>query len=82
MLSGIPCVGVGKKLFHTDGLERSPEHREKVRVNTSVGKVSAGFARTGSPLLLSENHKCTLGLSLYMLSQECFILNQQSLGVA
>ena len=23
-------MGVGKKLFHTDGLERSSEHREKV----------------------------------------------------
>ena len=43
-------MGVGKKLFHTDGLERSPEHREKVRVNTSVGKVPAGFVPTVSPL--------------------------------
>ena len=42
VLSGIPCVGVGKKLFHTDGLKRGPEHREKVRVNARVGKILVG----------------------------------------
>ena len=30
VLSGIPCVGVGKKLFHVDGLEMSPAYKDKV----------------------------------------------------
>ena len=30
VLSGIPCVGVGKKLFHVDGLERNPAYKDKV----------------------------------------------------
>lgn len=30
VLSGIPCVGVGKKLYHVDGLEKSSQHKEKV----------------------------------------------------
>ena len=30
VLSGIPCVGVGKKLYHIDGLEKSSQHKEKV----------------------------------------------------
>ena len=29
VLSGIPCIGVGKKLYHVDGLEKSPEHMAK-----------------------------------------------------
>lgn len=32
VLCGIPCVGVGKKLFMVDGLEKGPHHKEKVRV--------------------------------------------------
>ena len=30
MLADIPCVGVGKKLFHVDGLTKGPEHKRKV----------------------------------------------------
>ena len=46
VLSGIPCVGVGKKLFHTDGLERSLEHREKVGEDIRVGTIPAGLCTT------------------------------------
>lgn len=34
VLSGIPCVGVGKKLHHVDGLKKSPEHKQKVYSST------------------------------------------------
>ena len=30
MLADIPCVGVGKKLYHVDGLQKGPEHKQKV----------------------------------------------------
>ena len=32
VLSGIPCIGVGKQLFHVDGLTKGAAHREKVGV--------------------------------------------------
>ncbi len=35
VLSGIPCVGVGKKLFHVDGLEKGLAHKEQVTANSS-----------------------------------------------
>ena len=30
VLADIPCVGVGKKLYHVDGLTKGPEHKDKV----------------------------------------------------
>jgi len=27
---GLPCIGVAKKLFHVDGLEKDAEHGRKV----------------------------------------------------
>ena len=42
VLSGIPCVGVAKKLFRIDGLERNPAFREKVRA-LSVHIVTNAF---------------------------------------
>lgn len=30
VLAGIPCVGVGKNLYHVDGLTKGPLHKEKV----------------------------------------------------
>ena len=30
ILSDIPSVGIAKKLFHVDGLEKSPDFKEKV----------------------------------------------------
>ena len=30
VLADIPCVGVGKKLYHVDGLQKGPEHKQKV----------------------------------------------------
>ena len=30
VLSGIPCIGVAKKLFNVDGLSKSPEFKYKV----------------------------------------------------
>ena len=35
VLSGIPCVGVSKKLYHVDGLEKSPQHKEKVKLENA-----------------------------------------------
>lgn len=32
VLSGTPCIGVGKKLFHVDGLEKGPKHKDRVRI--------------------------------------------------
>ena len=30
VLAGIPCVGVGKNLYHVDGLKKGPLHKENV----------------------------------------------------
>ena len=30
VLTGTPCIGVGKKLFHVDGLEKGLAHKEQV----------------------------------------------------
>ena len=30
VLADIPSVGVGKKLYHVDGLKKGPEHKQKV----------------------------------------------------
>lgn len=30
VLSGTPCVGVGKKLFNVDGLEGGHKHKDRV----------------------------------------------------
>ena len=30
VLADIPCVGVGKKLYHLDDLEKGPSHKKKV----------------------------------------------------
>ena len=32
VLAGIPCVGVGKNLYHVDGLTKGPLHKEKVHI--------------------------------------------------
>ena len=31
-MSEIPCVGVGKKLYHVDGLQKDADHKHKVCV--------------------------------------------------
>lgn len=31
VLADIPCVGVGKKLYHVDGLKKGPEHKQKIQ---------------------------------------------------
>ena len=36
VLSGIPCVGVSKKLYHVDGLEKSPQHKQKVKLENNL----------------------------------------------
>ena len=30
VLADIPCIGVGKKLYHVDGLQKDAEHKRKV----------------------------------------------------
>ena len=30
LADNIPCVDVGKKLYHVDGLEKGPAHKKKV----------------------------------------------------
>ena len=30
VLSGLPSIGVGKKLFHVDGLEQGADHKQQV----------------------------------------------------
>ena len=40
VLSGIPSIGVGKKLFHVDGLEQGPLHKQQVCVETGVSVAS------------------------------------------
>ena len=30
VLAGMPSVGVGKKLYHVDGLEKGPDHKQRV----------------------------------------------------
>ena len=37
VLADLPCVGVGKKLYHVDGLQKGPEHRKKVSDMFIVG---------------------------------------------
>ena len=32
VLAGIPTIGIGKKLYHVDGLEKNKEHKAKVQV--------------------------------------------------
>ena len=39
VLSGIPCVGVGKKLFHVDGLEGGPNHKARVSDTAFLGLI-------------------------------------------
>ena len=36
VLAGIPCIGVGKKLYFVDGLTKGPLHKEKVHCVVSV----------------------------------------------
>ena len=42
VLADVPCVGVGKKLYHVDGLKKGPEHKHKVKCFTQlVGETSS-----------------------------------------
>ncbi|XP_052249247.1 endonuclease V-like isoform X2 [Dreissena polymorpha] len=42
---GLPCIGVAKKLFHVDGLEKNVEHHEKI---ASLEKGGDTFPLVGS----------------------------------
>ena len=46
VLSGIPCVGVAKKLFNVDGLSKSPEF--KYKASTAITRlISLNFVTLG-----------------------------------
>ncbi len=52
VLSDIPCVGVAKKLFLVDGLEKGPKHKH--RVSMCVHACLTFFLRVGKQVVCCQ----------------------------
>ncbi|KAM6164697.1 endonuclease V [Rhynchocyon petersi] len=74
VLTGLPCIGVAKKLLQVDGLEKGEPHKEKVRLmrvggdtfplvgdsGTILGMALKSHDHSTNPLYVSVGHKISL----------------------
>uniref|UniRef100_A0A8C2V8C5 Endonuclease V n=2 Tax=Chinchilla lanigera TaxID=34839 RepID=A0A8C2V8C5_CHILA len=74
VLTGLPCIGVAKKLLQVDGLENNAVHKEKIRLlqaggdtfplmgnsGTILGMALKSHDHSTKPLYISVGHKMSL----------------------
>uniref|UniRef100_A0A6I8NWG0 Endonuclease V n=1 Tax=Ornithorhynchus anatinus TaxID=9258 RepID=A0A6I8NWG0_ORNAN len=84
VLTGLPCVGVAKKLLQVDGLENDELHKEKIRElrtggdafpllgdsGTVLGMALKSHERSTNPVYVSVGHKISLDTAV-RLTQAC-----------
>ncbi|XP_045155822.1 endonuclease V isoform X2 [Echinops telfairi] len=85
ILTDLPCVGVAKKLLQVDGLEKSDQHKEKVRClraagatfplvgdsGTILGMALKSHDRSINPLYVSVGHKISLETAVHLTHACC-----------
>ncbi|XP_012891703.1 PREDICTED: endonuclease V [Dipodomys ordii] len=85
VLTGLPCVGVAKKLLQVDGLENNTLHKEKIQALRAAGDkfpltgdsgVVLGVAlrshdRSSKPLYVSVGHKTSLETAVRLTCHCC-----------
>ncbi|XP_042525936.1 endonuclease V isoform X2 [Dipodomys spectabilis] len=85
VLTGLPCVGVAKKLLQVDGLENNTLHKEKIQALRAAGDkfpltgdsgVVLGVAlkshdRSSKPLYVSVGHKTSLETAVRLTCRCC-----------
>lgn len=85
VLLDVPCVGVAKKLFQVDGLEKDANHQEKIKqlkqggdtfpLRGSSGKVLGMSLRscdsTSNPIYVSVGHKISLESAVWLVYKCC-----------
>ncbi|CAI8010605.1 Endonuclease V [Geodia barretti] len=75
VLADIPSIGVGKKLYHVDGLEKGPDHKQRIQTQLrkrgdyfhligDSGMIWGAAVRTSAeatnPVYVSVGHKISL----------------------
>ncbi|XP_052789262.1 endonuclease V-like isoform X2 [Mya arenaria] len=59
---GLPCIGVAKKLFHVDGLEKDASHKEKALRSCDTTK---------NPIYISQGHLVSMDTSVRLVQHCC-----------
>ncbi|XP_069337884.1 endonuclease V isoform X1 [Eulemur rufifrons] len=84
VLTGLPCIGVAKKLLHVDGLKNNALHKEKIQLlqaggdsfpltgesGTVLGMALRSHDHSSKPLYISVGHKMGLETAV-RLTQRC-----------
>lgn len=82
---GIPCVGVAKKLFHVDGLEKDLQHQDKIKhltnggdtfplignSTTILGMALRSCSNTQNPVYVSPGHLITMETAVRLVHKCC-----------
>nr|XP_020136751.1 endonuclease V isoform X3 [Microcebus murinus] len=85
VLTGLPCIGVAKKLLHVDGLENNALHKEKIQLlqaggdsfpltgssGTVLGMALRSHDRSTKPLYISVGHKMGLETAVRLTHRCC-----------
>ncbi len=85
VLVDIPTLGVAKKLFQVDGLEKNDEHKDKIKQLTRGGDTFPLVGESGrtlglalrtvdgssNPVYISQGHKLSLDTALWVTKQCC-----------
>ncbi|KAM6175982.1 endonuclease V [Erethizon dorsatum] len=80
VLTGLPCIGVAKKLLQVDGLENNAVHKEKIRLlwaggdtfplmggsGTVLGMALKSHDHSTKPLYISVGHKMSLEAAVHL----------------
>ncbi|KAM4843810.1 endonuclease V [Thomomys bottae] len=85
VLTGLPCVGVAKKLLQVDGLENNAVHKEKIQTlraagdtfpltgdsGTVLGVALRSHDCSSKPLYVSVGHKLSLDTAVHLTCRCC-----------
>lgn len=85
VLLDIPCIGVAKKLFQVDGLEKNAEHLDKIKQLEKGGDTFPLIGETGkvlgmalrscdrstNPIYVSIGHRISLETAVWLVVQCC-----------
>ncbi|KAF6298466.1 endonuclease V [Rhinolophus ferrumequinum] len=85
VLTGLPCIGVAKKLLQVDGLENNARHKEKIRLLQAGGDTFPLMGDSGAilgmalkshdhstkPLYVSVGHKVSLEAAVRLTRSCC-----------
>uniref|UniRef100_H0V5P3 Endonuclease V n=1 Tax=Cavia porcellus TaxID=10141 RepID=H0V5P3_CAVPO len=85
VLTGLPCIGVAKKLLQVKGLENNPVHKEKIRLlqaggdtfplmgssGTVLGMALKSHDHSTKPVYISVGHKMSLEAAVRLTRRCC-----------